>query len=107
MDHAFGSHIIVALYRDVLGIYELDTVHKSVRVRFTSSPLETCEGRIPTQDGFVALRWTKTKDALTYQLDLPAGYTAHVDNMATLPAVRKQFPRGKVDYGYKVEGGYK
>ena len=50
MDHAFGSHIFVALYRDVLGLYEVDTVRKAVHVRFTPSSLELCEGRIPTPD---------------------------------------------------------
>jgi alpha-L-rhamnosidase len=107
MDHAFGSHVIVALYRDVLGLYRLDMVNKLVHVRFTSSSLQTCEGRIPVAEGFVSLAWTKTQEALVYQLDLPAGYRAEVENLATLPAVRKQFPRGEVAYGYKIEGGYK
>ncbi len=107
MDHAFGSHIVVALYRDILGLYKVDTVRKAVHVRFTPSSLEMCEGRIPTPDGFVSMRWTKTPDALTYQLDVPAGYSVQVENLATFSVMQKQFPHGKINYGYKIEGGYK
>ena len=107
MDHAFGSHIVVALYRDILGLYQVDTVRKAVHVRFTQSLLEMCEGRIPTPDGFVSMRWTRTPDALTYQLDVPAGYSVQVENLATFSVIQKQFPHGKVNYGYKIEGGYK
>jgi hypothetical protein len=107
MDHAFGSHIVVALYRDILGLYQVDTVRKAVHVRFTPSSLEMCEGRIPTPDGFVSMRWTRTPDALTYQLDVPAGYSVQVENLATFSVIQKQFPHGKVNYGYKIEGGYK
>jgi alpha-L-rhamnosidase len=107
MDHAFGSHIVVALYRDILGLYQVDTVRKAVHLRFTASPLEMCEGRIPTPDGFVSMRWTRTPDALTYQLDVPAGYSVQIENLATFSVIQKQFPHGKVNYGYKIEGGYK
>jgi alpha-L-rhamnosidase len=107
MDHAFGSHVVVSLYRDILGLYQVDIVRKAVHVRFTPSSIEMCEGRIPTPDGFVSMRWTRTADALTYQLDVPAGYSVQVENLATLSVIQKQFPHGKVNYGYKIEGGYK
>ncbi len=107
MNHAFEAHIVTALYRDILGLYQVDTVRKVVHVRFTELSLEWCEGRIPTPDGFVFMRWTKTLDALTYQLDVPAGYSVHVENLGKLNVVQKRFPRGKVNFGYKIEGGYK
>ncbi len=107
MDHAFGSHIVVALYRDILGLYRVDMVRQAVHVRFTPSSLDMCEGRVPTPDGVISMRWTKTADALTYQLDVPAGYSVQVENLATFPVIQKQFPQGKVNYGYKIEGGYK
>jgi alpha-L-rhamnosidase len=107
MNHAFESHIVTALYRDILGLYQVDTVRKAVHVRFTQLSLAWCEGRIPTPEGFVSMRWTKTPDSLTYQLDVPAGYSVHVKNPGKLNVVQKRFPRGKVNYGYKIEGGYK
>lgn len=107
MNHAFGSKIIVHLYRDVLGLDHVDTVRKAVHVRFTSSSIQICEGRVPTPDGFVSMRWTKTPDSITYQLDVPAGYSIEVENRGSLPVVPKRFPHGKINYGYRIEGGYK
>jgi alpha-L-rhamnosidase len=107
MNHAFESHIVTALYRDILGLFQVDTVRKAVHVRFTQLSLDWCEGRIPTPEGFVSMRWTRTPDSLTYQLDVPAGYSVHVENPGKLNVVQKRFPRGKVNYGYKIEGGYK
>ena len=43
----------------------------------------------------------------TYQLDVPAGYSVQVENLGTFRVIQKQFPHGKVNYGYKIEGGYK
>ncbi len=107
MNHAFGSHIIVHLYRDILGLYQVDAVSKSVRLRFADAPVEACEGRIPTPDGFVSLRWTREGSALTYQLDVPAGYKVEVESLGAITATARRFPHGKVSYGYKVDGGYK
>jgi alpha-L-rhamnosidase len=107
MNHAFGSHVIVHLFRDVLGLYRIDSVNKLVEVRFSDSSIPMCEGRVPTPDGFVFLKWKKTSGTLTYQVDAPAGYSVQVKNQGAFNAVPRRFPRGKIEYGYKVEGGYK
>jgi hypothetical protein len=85
----------------------VDAVQKAVHVRFTQSSLESCEGRIPVPGGFVSLHWTRTADSVTYQLDVPAGYSVQVENVGQLNVVQKHFPHGKVNFGYKIEGGYK
>jgi alpha-L-rhamnosidase len=107
MNHAFEAHIVTALYRDVLGLYKVDMVRKEVHLRFTNLSLDWCEGRTPTPDGFVFMRWVRTPDALTYQIDVPAGYSVHVENLSKLNVVPRRFPHGKVNFGFKVEGGYK
>jgi len=107
MNHAFGSHVIVHLFRDALGLYRVDAVGKSVQVLFSDSSIPMCEGRVPTPDGFVSLKWRKTSGTLTYQLDVPVGYSVHVENHGAFKAVPRSFPHGKVDYGYRIEGGYK
>ena len=106
MNHAFEAHIVTALYRDILGLYKVDMVRKEVHLRFTPLTLDWCEGRTPTADGFVYMRWIKTPDALTYQIDVPAGYRVHVQTLGEVKAVERHFPHGKVNFGYKVEGGY-
>ena len=107
MNHAFGSQVIVHLLRDVLGLYRVDSVSKVVQVRFSDSSISMCEGRVPTSDGFVSLKWEKTSGKLTYQVDAPAGYDVEVRNQGTLIAAPRSFPHGKIEYGYKIEGGYK
>jgi alpha-L-rhamnosidase len=89
-NHGFASHGGVhVLYRDVLGIQQVDTVNKSVSIRFTESPLEWCEGRIPTADGPVELRWRKEDGKRIYQIAVPAGYSIQTENRSTLPAVQR------------------
>jgi alpha-L-rhamnosidase len=77
------------LYRDVLGLEEVDTVNKRVQLRFTDSRLDWCEGRLPTVDGPVELRWRKEGGRLIYQVTVPAGYTLKLENRSSLQAVRQ------------------
>ena len=89
-DHGFASHGGVhVLFRDVLGLEELDTVNKTIQVRFTDSRLDWCEGRIPTPDGPIALRWRKQDGKLIYQLATPASYTFKLENRSPLEAIRQ------------------
>ncbi len=89
-NHGFASHIGVhVLYRDVLGLKEIDTVNKTVQLRFTDSRLDWCEGSIPTLDGPVSLRWRKDGSKLVYSLIAPAGYKVALENRGSLEAVRK------------------
>ena len=89
-NHGFASHGGVhVLYRDVLGLQLVDTVQKSVQLRFTDSRLEWCQGRMPTPDGFVTLRWRKEGGKLVYKIDVPAGYTIKTENRSSLAAVRQ------------------
>jgi alpha-L-rhamnosidase len=89
-DHGFASHGGVhVLYRDVLGLQQVDTVNKTVQLRFTDSKLDWCEGRMPTPDGPVELRWRKEGAKRVYQATAPAGYAIQIDNRSPLPAERR------------------
>ena len=89
-NHGFASHGGVhVLYRDVLGVQQVDTVNKNVQLRFTDSRLDWCEGRLPTQDGPVDLRWRTEDGKRVYQVSAPAGYTVKLENRSTLAAVRR------------------
>ena len=84
LDHGFASHIVNVLCRDVLGLYQIDWVNKQVHVRFTDTALESCEGRVPVPEGAVSMRWKKQSGKLSYQLDVPAGYTIAIENRGAL-----------------------
>jgi alpha-L-rhamnosidase len=89
-NHGFASHGGVhVLYRDVLGLQEVDVVSKRVQLRFTDSRLDWCEGRLPTVDGPVELRWRKEDGKRVYQVTAPAGYTIKTENRSALPAVQR------------------
>ena len=87
-DHGFASHIVHTLYRDVLGLYAVDTVAKRVQLRFTDLELESCKGCIPTPDGsLISLEWKKSNGKRHYRLILPKGYTAEVKNLSAMECV--------------------
>ena len=55
-DHGFASHGGVhVLFRDVLGLQEVDTVNKTVQVRFTDSRLDWCEGSSQANRGTLGI----------------------------------------------------
>jgi alpha-L-rhamnosidase len=89
-NHGFASHGGVrVLYRDVLGLASIDTVNKTVQVRFTDLKLDRCEGSLPTPDGKVELRWRNSGGELRYQIDVPSNYAVKVDNRSKLELVKE------------------
>jgi len=81
-DHGFASHIVHTLYRDILGLYEVDTVGKRVELRFAEVDLAECAGVMPTPDGAVRLEWRVAGDELRYRLEVPEGYEVEVENLS-------------------------
>lgn len=88
-NHGFASHVAHCLYRDILGLYRVDSVKKTVTVRFAEVGLDWCSGTVPTPDGAVALHWWIDGDSLCYKLSLPAGYTTRIENPNDRRLVRK------------------
>jgi alpha-L-rhamnosidase len=88
-DHGFASHGGVhVLFRDVLGLAEVDPVHKRIRLRFADQPLERCEGTRPLMGGgLVSLRWRKQGDRWYYHVEAPAGYRVETQNTSGLTLV--------------------
>jgi len=80
-NHGFASHIAHLLYRDVLGLYEIDRPNHIVRLRFADADLDWCQGRIPTPDGSVSLQWWKEGDGLAYRIEVPNCYRVEVSNL--------------------------
>ncbi len=89
-NHGFASHGGVhVLYRDVLGLQEVNTVTRQIRLRFSDSGLAWCEGTSPTPDGPVSLRWRRAGDTLLYDVVAPAGYQVRLDNRTGLKLKRQ------------------
>ncbi len=85
----FTSILVHAIYRDILGIRRVDTVHKRIEIRFQDIPLDRCEGTVPTPDGPIALRWMRYPDRLEYSLRHPGGYQVTIQNASARTLVRR------------------
>lgn len=58
----------------------VDTIGKSLELRFARLELDWCKGSIPTPDGPIAVQWKKAGDQFAYRLDAPSGYRVAVQN---------------------------
>ena len=77
-NHGFASHAAHTYFRDVLGLKKVDRANRKVTVYLADLPLDFCEGRIPTPDGPISLRWEKSGKKLSYDLKIPDGWTSEV-----------------------------
>ena len=73
----------------MLGLRDVDSVKKTVALRFSDLKLDWCEGVRPTPDGPVTLRWRKDGRKLLFQLTTPAGYSVTVENCGSIELVRQ------------------
>lgn len=88
-NHGFASHIVHTLYRDILGLRQVDVKAKRITVRFQDLKLDACEGTRPTPDGPISLRWRVGQGRLQYQLKQPAGYEVRIENLSGKPLDRQ------------------
>ena len=78
-NHGLASHVVNVLYRDVLGLAEVDPVGRSVVVRPAGVTLDWCEGAVPVPGGRVTFRWWKANGGIRYHAEVPEGYRLRVD----------------------------
>ena len=83
-NHGFASHVAFSLYRDVLGVFALDTQEKTIQLRLTDVGLDWCEGRIMTPQGPVVVKWWTQDGELSCRTQAPAGYAIKIDNRTGL-----------------------
>jgi alpha-L-rhamnosidase len=81
-NHGFASHVVHSLYRDVLGIWQIDSADKVVYLRFGDAQLSHCQGTIPTCDGEVRLEWSRQGDTIRYAVECPEAYRVEMENMS-------------------------
>lgn len=79
-NHGFASHAAHVLFRDVLGLREVDRLDRTVTLRFGDVKLDRCAGSTPTADGPIALEWRRTGEQIVYRVATPPGYRVTVRN---------------------------
>ena len=88
LNHGFASHIVHTLYRDVLGVYAIDPVHKRIQLRFGDAALPWCKGTIPIGQDELRLEWRVQDGKILYSLQAPSGYEVALDNQSGKLLVR-------------------
>ncbi|MDR0337758.1 MAG: hypothetical protein LBI18_11775 [Planctomycetaceae bacterium] len=79
-NHGFASYIGHVLYRDVLGISNIDYINKEITIRFTDFALDSCSGSIPIGEDVVELKWTRSDNKINYSLKTPKDYKVKIQN---------------------------
>lgn len=79
-NHGFASHICHTLFRDLLGVAQLDRVHRRLVLQFPDVNLDWCEGALPTPEGELRLRWERDAEGVvTYTVTAPEAYVYVVE----------------------------
>lgn len=84
----YASHIGRYINRGLLGIYDVNRQTNTVQLQFSDTPLEWCNGRMPTPDGPVTLNWHKEGLTISYQVHIPAGYHLEIRNLSKYKLVQ-------------------
>ena len=88
-NHGFAAHAAHVFFRDVLGLYQVDPVHRSLQLRLTDLKLDWCEGTLPTPAGPIQMRWWKAGAKLHYRLQTPPDYRVAIENLSGLKLVNQ------------------
>ncbi len=88
-NHGFASHVVHVLYRDVLGIANVDKENHVLSIQFSDLDLEQCEGQIPIGDQMVKLSWKREENSISYSISVPENYTLDIINNTNLQLIEK------------------
>ncbi len=80
LNHGFASHIVHVLYRDVLGIANIDVENKTVSFRIPEIDLAFCRGATPRGDEIFEFEWEKDGDTILFRHFVPDGYKIDIQN---------------------------
>ena len=88
-NHGFASYLGHVLYRDILGIANIDYLKKEVTVRFTDIDMAKCSGTLPVDDDTVELNWKRSGNKILYSLKVPLGYSVKIENLSLAELVKE------------------
>ncbi|MEZ5103517.1 MAG: hypothetical protein R2757_03395 [Draconibacterium sp.] len=82
-NHGFASYLGHVLYRDVLGIENVDYLNKKVTICFSDINLNECSGVLPVNDDSINLQWKKQNGKIVYSLHVPDGFQVDITNKSS------------------------
>ena len=88
-NHGFASHVAPVIYRDVLGVQNVDVVAKKIAIRIPQiESLEWAAGVRPVPGGDVKIRWAKENGKLRCSVETPDGYDVAFENASGLELLK-------------------
>ncbi len=88
-NHGFASHVVHVLYRDVLGISDVDILRKKVTLQFSDTGLDWCKGQIPLGDKLLQVNWKREGGTILYSYSGAEGFEVETVNASGL-TLKKQ-----------------
>ena len=79
-NHGFASYAANLYARSVLGIDKIDYRNKTITLRKTNAPLDSCEATFPVADGTIVYGWKKDGDRELAAFSAPPGWRKIVKN---------------------------
>lgn len=87
-NHGFASYLGHVLYRDVLGVKQVDYIGKEVNIRFSDIDLDECNAVIPVDEGSVEVKWKRINNQIRYSVKAPPDYKVKVENASLSKLMR-------------------
>ena len=89
-NHGFASYLGHAIYRDILGISQIDYLRKEINIQFTDIDLNECSGAIPINDNSVGLKWKRFGNQIRYSVNVPSGFKVNIENLSKSTLVKSE-----------------
>lgn len=81
-NHGFASYLGHVLYRDIMGISQIDYLQKVITIQFRDIPLNECNGSMPIGDSSLFLKWKRFGNKIRYTVKEPAGFKLKIENLS-------------------------
>jgi alpha-L-rhamnosidase len=88
-NHGFASHVVHVLFRDVLGVADINIINNKITLQISDTGLHWCRGVIPIGDRQLNLQWERTGDAIRYSYTGAEGYEVEVINNSGLTLIKQ------------------
>jgi alpha-L-rhamnosidase len=89
-NHGFASYLGHILYRDILGVSQIDYLKKEITVRFVDIDLSECQGIIPINESSFELKWKRSGNQIIYSIKAPYDYKVKVENLSSSELVKSE-----------------
>ena len=89
LNHGFASHVVHLLYRDILGITDINIHNKTVSFLIPDNELSFCKGATPVGDEIVEFEWEKIGETVIWRHSVPAGFEIDIQNDTRYKLIKK------------------